>query len=82
MVVAVSVDDADDSAALRDKLGLDFELYRDPGDLGRAYGVFDDDTEIHLAATFVIARGGKVVFKYVGADKTDRPTVQALLDSL
>lgn len=83
MVVAVSVDDADDSNALRERLGLSFPLYQDPTfELGRAWKVFDDETEIHLAATFVIARGGKVVFEYVGKDKTDRPKVQLLLDSL
>lgn len=80
-LIAVSVDPPETAARLRERLGLDIELYSDPGGaVARAWNVYDADTEIALAASFVIRRGGAVVFRYIGADKSDRPPARELLD--
>ncbi len=62
---------------------MKFPLLTDAeGVVAQAYGVWDADTEIALAATFVVASGGKIVYRMIGADKTDRPSVDQVLGEL
>lgn len=78
----ISVDPPETSRELKERLGLGLELYSDPGGaLARAFGVFDADTEIAIVSSFAIRRGGAITYKFVGADKTDRPTIDALLEA-
>ena len=78
--MAVSVDPPPTSLELKKRLGLGIELYSDLGGaLARAFGVYDAETEIAITSSFVIRAGGAVTYKYVGADKSDRPSVDALL---
>lgn len=67
--------------ALKKRLGITaFDLYTDKGGAAsQAWKVWDAETEISLAASFVVEPGGKVIFRFVGADKTDRPSVDAIL---
>lgn len=79
-IVPVSVDATDESRALKDKLKLSFDLYRDPdGHLATSWGVFDKKSGFNLAATFVVARDGEVVYRYLGTSRKDRPTAKDLL---
>ena len=81
--VAVSTDSPDDAAALKEKLGLTFELYSDT-DLATItkWGVEDYDAQIAKPATFIIQPGGAITFRKVGTSQTDRPTVDELLAAL
>ncbi len=80
-MVAVSVDPPDANAKLAKRLNLSkFQLYADVGgNAAQAWKVWDAKTEIALAATFIVAKGGKVRYRYVGANKSDRPSVDDLL---
>ncbi len=69
--------------ALRKRLGLTFPLYSDQhGDAARAWNVFDPSTEIALAATFVVAPDGRVIYRYLGTSKSDRPSVDQILQGI
>ncbi len=80
----ISADPAAKSLALEKRLGITaFDLYSDhDGAASRAWDIYDEDTEIALAATFVVDRGGKVLYRYVGADKADRPSIDAILSAV
>lgn len=82
-MVAISVDPPAKSVALRKRLGLTFPLYSDQhGAAARAWNVFDPDTEIALAATFVVAPGGQIIYRYLGTSKSDRPSVDQILQGI
>ncbi len=79
----MSVDEPGDSAALRARLGIELPLYSDvDGKAATAWKVFDADTGIALAASFVVAPGGKVIYRYLGTSKADRPPVSAFLEAI
>lgn len=79
----VSVDPPDKSRELKERLGLEhLELYTDPGGaLAKAFSVYDEEGEIALTASFVVRPNGAIAFKYVGANKADRPPVDTLLNA-
>ncbi len=82
-VVAVSSDSTTDATALRDKLGLGFELYSDP-ELAviTKWGVEDYGAGISRPATFVVAAGGAIKYRKVGESPVDRPSIDELLAAL
>jgi len=60
-VVAVSVDEAKDSAELAAKLGLTYPLLSDPKQTAiHAFGVADESTGVAWPTVFVVGRDGKV----------------------
>lgn len=76
----VSVDTTDKNRMLKEKLSLSFDLYNDTGGaLATEWGVFDSENGFNLAATFVVAKGGQLVYRYLGTSRKDRPTAEALL---
>ena len=79
-IVPVSVDPIDKSRELKEKLKLSFDLYRDAdGKLASSWGVFDKDSGYNLAATFVVAKGGEVIYRHIGEGYKVRPTAEALM---
>ena len=81
--MALSVDDVEQSKKLKEKLGIALAPYSDPGGAAaQAWKVWDKETEIALAASFVVMPGGKVAFRYVGANKSDRPKVADYLAAI
>ena len=82
-VIAVSTDSPEDAAALKQKLGLTFDVYSDT-DLQtiQKWGVANYDTNIAKPATFVIQKGGAVTFKKIGGSMTDRPSTDEVLAQL
>jgi peroxiredoxin len=77
------VDPVSKVAMLRDKLGITFPLYSDPTHAGiKAWGIYDARNEISRPATFVVAKGGTIVYRYVGESPSDRPTSQVVLEVL
>ena len=47
-----------------------------------AWKVWDAETELALAASFVVAPGGEVIFGYIGTNKADRPPTKAFLEAI
>lgn len=82
-VVAVSTDAPDDAGALKDKLGLTFDLYSDPelAVIGK-WGAADYGANIAKPSTFIIAKGGAITYRKVGENQTDRPTADQILAEL
>lgn len=77
----MSVDSAADSTKLKDKLSLTFDLYGDAGGaLATAWGIFDSSNGYNLAATFVVDKGGEIIYRYLGVGKADRPSAAELLE--
>ncbi len=82
-IVAVSTDTPEDASALKDKLGLAFELYVDPQlEMITKWGVADTSTNIARPSTFIIEQGGTISFRRVGDKTSERPSAQELLDQL
>jgi peroxiredoxin len=82
-VVAVSTDAPDDAGALKDKLGLTFDLYSDPElQVIAKWGVADYGANISKPATFIIQKGGAITFRKVGENQTDRPTADQVIAEL
>lgn len=64
------------------ELELPFPLLQDPnGAWIRALGLWDPSRDVARPATLVV-RGGKVTWAYVGRDKADRPSVDAVLEAV
>ena len=68
------------STELIAKLKLEFPILRDEqGTVSRAWGVYDESNSLTKPATFIVARGGKVVFRYTPKNATDiAPTAEVL----
>ncbi|MEP6865628.1 MAG: peroxiredoxin family protein [Deltaproteobacteria bacterium] len=82
-VIAVSTDTPQDAGALKDKMGLTFDVYSDTELQTIAkWGVADYGTNIAKPSTFVIQKGGAITFKKIGQSTTDRPTVDEILAQL
>ncbi|MEO8548823.1 MAG: redoxin domain-containing protein [Kofleriaceae bacterium] len=82
-VIAVSTDSPQDAGALKDKMGLTFDIYSDPELQTIAkWGVADYGTNIAKPATFVIQKGGAITFKKIGDGTNDRPSVDDVLAQL
>jgi peroxiredoxin len=82
-VIAVSTDTPQDAGALKDKMGLTFDVYSDTELQTIAkWGVADYGTNIAKPSTFVIQKGGAITFKKIGQSTTDRPTVDEILAAL
>jgi peroxiredoxin len=77
-LIAISSDSPDDAAALRERLNVPFVIASDPDcETIRAFGVFHDaepkGRSIARPATFLVDASGTIAYRYVGADKDDRP---------
>lgn len=83
VIVGVSADKPEDAKALHDKLSLGFDLVSDP-DLGviAKWGVEDVAQHIAYPATFVVEKGGAISFRKVGANPTDRPSIDEIMAAL
>lgn len=83
-LVAISTDDAEASQRLKKRLGLGFDLLSDPsGEAIRIWDVWSAQHEIAHPSTFVVARGGTLVYSYVGKNPRDQAAVadiQAAVD--
>ncbi len=78
-LVAVSADHRDDLDALAKKMGLTFPLVADPSlRIAEAYGVRQAGKDIALPATFVLDADHRVVFRRVGGNLVDRPSVEEI----
>ncbi len=85
---AISVDKPEESRAFAKKLEdgerpLGFPLLCDPSRAAvKAFGVYDSEHDIALPAVLILNRDGKIVWKYVGDNMTDRPAEDAIVAEL
>jgi peroxiredoxin len=83
VVVGVSNEEGAASTALREKLGLGFELYSDPElAMITKWGVEDTAQKIAKPATFVVQPGGMISWRKIGDKPSDHPTMEELLAAL
>lgn len=82
-VVGVSNEDGPTGTALRESLGLGFELYSDPElAMITKWGVEDFEQKIAKPATFVVQPGGMITYRKVGANPADHPSMDDLRAAL
>ena len=82
-LVAISVDTAADSKALRERLGVSFPLVHDEGArVAEAYGVAMKNQELAVPATILVGADGVIAWQYVGETPADRPPEDVVFDEL
>ena len=83
VILGISSDSVEDANKTRDKLGLNFELYSDPGlAVITQWGVEDVSANIARPAVFVVEPGGAVTYRKIGKSPADHPTVDELVAAL
>ncbi len=71
----------ENAQAMANENSLEFNVLSDPTrEAIRAYGV--ESGQIAKPAVFVIDSSGVVAWKYVGDNKADRPSVNAILEQV
>ena len=81
--MAISVDEVPAGRALTDKLGLGFPILSDPKATAiRAFGVYDEDTEIAWPSIFVVAKDGTVVKRWLADTYKERIATDDVLKDL
>ena len=82
-LVAISVDTAEDSEALRQKLKLTLPLLSDEEvSVISSWGVEMKDGGIAIPATFVIDTKGKVIWAHVGETMMDRADLESVIQAV
>ena len=82
-VIAISSDQPADLGAMKDKLGLGFELYSDAQlAVIMKWGVEDAGKCIAKPATFIVTPSGAIAFRKVGERPEDRPSVDEIPQAL
>lgn len=78
---AISTDDLSNAGFMADNTGVSFPVLYDPGaEVVSAFEVFDLLGDgLAAPSTFVIDTDGVIRWKYVGARKGDRPSVETIL---
>jgi peroxiredoxin len=79
-VYAVSVDDPQTSTDLKKRLSLGYTLLSDKGGMSiTSWGVYTKEHDLARPATFVIASGGTIGYRYVSDNPKDRPSPETIL---
>ena len=80
-VLAISVDTPEESRGLARQLGgVSFPLLSDPDlQVAMQWGVAMEGRDIAVPATFIVAPGGRIMWREVGENMVDRPTARRLL---
>jgi hypothetical protein len=80
-VIALSIDPADDSLAMIERLGLSFDVASDPNQrVIQMFRVQNPDTkELALHAVYIVDQQGEVLYRKVGRR---RPTSSELIDAI
>ena len=84
MVLAVSVDNLTKAGYVVDSLGLEFPIMYDPqAEVVKEYGVFNLLNDgLATPSTFVIDTQGKIRWKYIGVNISDRPSIRSIIRQL
>ena len=82
-MIAVSADSPADGQKLATELNLSFPILSDVyKNFIKQYGVLHPTEGIARPSMFLVNKEGKIVWKYVGNDATDRPTIDAVLQQV
>ena len=82
-LITISVDRLEKVRATVDKQNLTFPVLSDAGvHTVIDYGVLNEGANIARVATFVIDGDGIIRYRYVGANKKDRPKPKTILEQL
>jgi peroxiredoxin len=82
-VVAISVDSAEDSRALAEKIGIPFPLLSDPGaEVADLYGIAVAGDTMAIPTTLIVLPDRTIHWKKVGETAADRPAVRIVLEQL
>lgn len=82
-LVAISVDEAPAGKALASNLALTFPIIADPKAVAlKAFGVFDNETEIAWASIFVVDKDGKIVHRWLADTFSQRVATEDVLNLL
>ncbi|MBA3458208.1 MAG: peroxiredoxin family protein [Deltaproteobacteria bacterium] len=82
-LVAISIDEVAAGRAMTDKLGLGFPIVSDPkADAIRAFGVFDEDTEIAWPSIFIVGKDGTIVKRWLADTYSQRVATDDVLRDL
>ena len=86
-LAAVSMDGVSDAAEMARLAGTEYPILADPqGEAVRGYGVYNLlGDKVATPAAFIISAQGNILWRYVGQNIADRPTVEdilAVLDTL
>ena len=82
--MALSVDDADNAAEMKDAYGLEFPvLYDTDTSVATEYGLYDLLGDgVSAPATFIIKTDGTIESALIGTSINERPTPDSILDVL
>lgn len=82
-LITISVDRLEEARDTAKKQKLTFPVLSDAnGDAVRAYNILNESASIARVATFIIDGDGLITYRYVGANKKDRPTPKVILEQL
>jgi peroxiredoxin len=80
---AVSTEAADLGAELSRKLGLEYPVLVDQqGQTARKWGVLDEQNGIARLSTFVVQRGGAIVYRHVATEAADYPPTPEVMEQV
>ena len=82
-MIAVSADNPADGQKLATELNISFPILSDVyKNFIKQYGVLHPTEGIARPSMFVVNKDGKIVWKYVGSDASDRPAMDTVLQQL
>jgi len=82
-LVAISVDERQDSVQLAEALDIDFPLLRDADlSVAVAYGVAMQGRDIAIPAVFVVGTNRRVRWRTIGESAIDRASVNDILEQV
>ena len=82
-MIAVSADSPADGQKVASELNLSFPILSDVyKNFIKQYGVLHPTEGIARPSMFLVNKEGKIVWKYVGNDATDRPAIDTVLQQV
>ncbi|MFQ5815073.1 MAG: peroxiredoxin family protein [Candidatus Hydrothermarchaeaceae archaeon] len=82
-LVPVSTDGIEKEESFAEEICVNYPLYSDPDHKAiERYGVFDAEHNIARPAVFIIDKEGRIRYKHVSKDHTDRPMNTTIINAL
>jgi peroxiredoxin len=79
-LITVSADTREKTAAFSHAVHAPFSMVSDPGlRTIKAWGVREEGKQIAAPCMFLVGRSGVVLWRYLGKNMTDRPTLDHIL---
>lgn len=82
-IIAISMDPPSISLDLALELNLDYPLLSDlQHEVIERYGVYDPAGDLAKPSVFIVDKGGRIAWSYIGRDSADRPPNSVIMDRL